>query len=159
MKVSWADKSVSCVPMTEDIYLQSFLKNLNLRPSCFSCRFRKIHRTNDITLGDLWGSEKIAENWTEDLGYSLIIIQSMRGVEMWNEIKDQVISTPVELSRAMEYNSSLKQSPWDEFSRDLFFKYLPDHDLKYCIDKATKDGPMKRAGRKIWKLLVRKNEK
>ena len=159
MKVSWADKSVSCVPMTEDIYLQSFLKNLNLRPSCFSCRFRKIHRTSDITLGDLWGSEKIAENWTEDLGYSLIIIQSMRGVEMWNEIKDQVISTPVELSRAMEYNSSLKQSPWDEFSRDLFFKYLPDHDLQYCIDKATKDGPMKRAGRKIWKLLVRKNEK
>lgn len=159
MKVSWADESVSCIPLTEDLYLQSFLKNLNLRPSCFSCKFRKIHRASDITLGDLWGSEKIVENWAEDLGYSLIILQSIKGTELWDEIKDQVVSIPVELTQAVEYNSSLEQSPWDEFSRDLFFSYLPNHNLKYCIDKASKDGFMKRVGRKLWKLLVRQNEK
>src|SRR5699024_7722990 len=47
MKVNWTDNTVSCAPMTEDLYLQSFLKNLNLRPSCFSCKFRKIHRISD----------------------------------------------------------------------------------------------------------------
>lgn len=153
MKVSWADETDSRVPLTEDLYLQSFLKNLNLRPSCFSCKFRKIHRISDITLGDLWGAEKIINEWTEDLGYSLIMLQSEKGTELWNQIKDQIVSVPVELSQVALHNASLQTSPWDEYSRELFFRYLPNHDLKYCITKAEKDGIAKRVGRKLWKIL------
>lgn len=155
MKVNWTDNTVSCAPMTEDLYLQSFLKNLNLRPSCFSCKFRKIHRISDITLGDLWGAEDINENWTEDMGYSVIILQSVKGTEIWEEIKDQIVYIPVEISQVAMHNSSLTQSPWDEYSRNRFFSYLSKHDLQFCIDKAVKGGISKRIGRKLWKLTVK----
>ncbi len=50
--------------MHDDVYLQSFLKNLNLRRSCFSCTCRTIHRVSNITLGDLWGCSEIYSDWS-----------------------------------------------------------------------------------------------
>lgn len=158
MKVIWTDGSESCTSMSEDLYLQSFLKNLNLRSSCFSCKFRKIHRMSDITLGDLWGAEEFVENWFEDTGYSMVILQSTKGQELWNEIKDRIISLPIQLSQVAKCNSSLLKSPWDLYSRDLFFRYLPKYELQFCINKAQKNGIKKRVGRKLWKIRESNNE-
>lgn len=152
MKVKWKDDTVSQASLEEDLYLQSFLKNLNLRSSCFSCKFRKIHRKSDITLGDLWGADKIIDGWTEDLGYSLMILQSTKGTELWKLIKEKIVTVPAELPKVVLHNASLKISPWDEYSRDLFFKNLVKHDLKYCIKKAEKNDIKKKIGRKIWKV-------
>lgn len=152
MKLKWEDHTVSRTSMEEDLYLQSFLKNLNLRSSCFSCKFRKIHRKSDITLGDLWGADKIIDGWTEDLGYSLILIQSKKGKEFLESIKEKIVAVPVELSQVMLHNASLTTSPWDEYSRDLFFKNLKKYDLQHCISKAETNGIKKKAGRKIWKI-------
>lgn len=152
MKIKWEDHTVSRASMEEDLYLQSFLKNLNLRSSCFSCKFRKIHRRSDITLGDLWGANEVVNGWTEDLGYSLILIQSKKGKELLESIKEKIVAVPVELSQVMLHNASLTTSPWDEYSRDLFFKNLKKYDLQRCISKAETNGIKKKAGRKIWKI-------
>lgn len=152
MKLKWEDHTVSRTSMEEDLYLQSFLKNLNLRSSCFSCKFRKIHRRSDITLGDLWGANEVVNGWTEDLGYSLILIQSKKGKELLESIKEKIVAVPVELSQVMLHNASLTTSPWDEYSRDLFFKNLKKYDLQRCISKAETNGIKKKAGRKIWKI-------
>lgn len=152
MKIKWEDHTVSRASMEEDLYLQSFLKNLNLRSSCFSCKFRKIHRRSDITLGDLWGADEVVNGWTEDLGYSLILIQSKKGKELLESIKEKIVAVPVELSQVMLHNASLTTSPWDEYSRDLFFKNLKKYDLQRCISKAETNGIKKKAGRKIWKI-------
>ena len=155
MKIKWEDHTVSRASMEEDLYLQSFLKNLNLRSSCFSCKFRKIHRRSDITLGDLWGADEVVNGWTEDLGYSLILIQSKKGKELLESIKEKIVAVPVELSQVMLHNASLTTSPWDEYSRDLFFKNLKKYDLQRCISKAETNGIKKKAGRKIWKICNR----
>lgn len=155
IKVKWEDDTVSRASLEKDPYLQSFLKNLNLRSSCFSCKFRKIHRKSDITLGDLWGADEVIDGWTEDLGYSLILIQSKKGKELLESIKEKIVAVPVELSQVMLYNASLTTSPWDEYSRDVFFKNLAKHDLQHCISKAEKNGIKKKAGRKIWKICKR----
>ena len=152
MKLKWEDHTVSRESMEEDLYLQSFLKNLNLRSSCFSCKFRKIHRRSDITLGDLWGANEVVNGWTEDLGYSLILIQSKKGKELLESIKEKIVAVPVELSQVMLHNASLTTSPWDEYSRDLFFENLKKYDLQRCISKAETNGIKKKAGRKIWKI-------
>ena len=45
--------------LKKDPYLQAFLKNTSLRDSCYNCKFKKINRMSDITLGDFWGVEKV----------------------------------------------------------------------------------------------------
>lgn len=152
MKVTWEDGTSSRLSLKEDMYLQSFLKNLNIRSSCFSCKFRKIHRKSDITLGDLWGAEKIIDGWQDDKGYSLIIIQSGKGLQLWQTIQEQIVFVEAELPKIIRYNESMLHSPWDEYSRDIFFKKIDKHSLTYSMKNAEKDGLIKKAGRKIWKI-------
>ena len=138
--------------MHEDIYLQSFLKNLNLRSSCFSCTCRTISRVSDITLGDLWGCSEIFSDWNEEKGYSLAIIQNQKGKQLFQEIKDQVVYRTLEIDKAISYNQSMISSPWDEFSRDLFFRYVRKESLEKSIEKAKQEGLKKKVLRKWWKI-------
>ena len=42
----------------KDLYMQTFLKDICLRPSCYDCRFKPLSSQADITLGDCWGIHK-----------------------------------------------------------------------------------------------------
>ena len=136
----------------DDVYLQSFLKNLNLRRSCFSCTCRTIHRVSDITLGDLWGCSEIYSDWSEEKGYSMAIIQDLKGKQLFQEIKEQVIYRMLEIDKVISYNRSMISSPWDEVSRDLFFRYVKKESLEKSIEKAKEEGLKKKVLRKWWKI-------
>lgn len=145
--------------MYEDIYLKSFLKNMNLRTSCFSCKHRKVDRTSDLTLGDFWGSNEVFEDWKEDIGYSVILIQSKQGKQLFKEIEDSIVFQKVEIEKIIEYNHSIIASPWDEFSRDLFFKYLKKNTLENSIIKVEQNGMQKKILRKWWKICKKIKQK
>lgn len=143
--------------LTDDIYLQSFLKNMNLRPSCFQCKFRTIHRISDWTIGDLWGVEELVPDWKEDKGYSLILIHSEKGKQVWKQITENVQTQDVEIDRVCKYNSSLITSPWDFYTRDLFFKYAALNSVKKSMELAGKETWMKRLKRKGMVMWRRKS--
>ena len=54
-----------------DLYMRGFLHDHYLRPSCFNCKNKGVDRIADITLGDLWGAEKIAPKLDDNKGTSL----------------------------------------------------------------------------------------
>src|SRR5690606_17661880 len=43
----------------EDLFMKAFLKDICLRPSCYDCKFKTIHRESDLTLADFWGVQNI----------------------------------------------------------------------------------------------------
>ncbi len=61
-------------------YIKAFLADLTLRKACFSCPFKYPKSLSDITLGDLWGVEKLAPEFDNELGMSLIIARTDKGV-------------------------------------------------------------------------------
>lgn len=138
--------------MKEDPYLQSFLQNLNIRPSCFFCRFRKVHRISDFTMGDLWENEKIVPEWNDDKGYSVVLVHNRKAEKILETIKEAFCYKDINLNKVIEYNSSLLNSPWDLYSRDLFFKYIKKYSLTKACLLSKKDGIRKKVGRK-WKKL------
>lgn len=74
---------------THDIYYNFFLRNIILRPICYECKFASINRVTDITLADYWGKvENIPDNLKKEEGLSTVFINSDKGVELWEEIKD-----------------------------------------------------------------------
>lgn len=38
--------------LTFDHYMQTFLRDISLRPSCYNCVCKKINRVSDVTLAD-----------------------------------------------------------------------------------------------------------
>lgn len=145
--------------MYEDTYLRSFLKNMNLRTSCFSCKYRKVDRASDLTLGDFWGSNEVFKDWKEDIGYSVVLIQSRKGKQLFQKIEDSIVFREVGIEKIIEHNPSVIASPWDEFSRDLFFKYLKKDTLGNSVRKVEQDGIRKKILRKWWKICKKRKRK
>ena len=125
--------------LRDDIYMKAFLKNISLRPSCYSCKFKMIHRQSDITLADFWGVDNIFPDMDDDKGTSLIFVNSENGNFLFNAIKNKMQYREVEISKAIKYNSSAVNSVVPHPARAEFFKnidFLSFDKLvcKYCSD-------------------------
>ena len=64
-----------------DPYMNAFLHDLSLRPSCYSCRFKTLIRQSDITLADFWGIEHVCPEMDDNKGTSLVLVNSEK--ESW----------------------------------------------------------------------------
>ena len=60
-------------------FVNSFLKDFNLRTTCYDCKFSKIPRQGDITIGDLWKASKIELDFP-DKKTSIVLLNNHKGV-------------------------------------------------------------------------------
>lgn len=75
------------VPFTKDKFMNLFLDNIDLRPSCYDCRFKAFPRPSDMTIGDCWGIEHHLPELDDDKGASVIVVQTEKGQAVLNEIR------------------------------------------------------------------------
>ena len=73
-----------------ELYMQSFLYNLTLRQSCFSCSFKKGKNVADITMGDFWNIDQLENDLDIDAGVSQILVNSAQGKRFFDWITDKV---------------------------------------------------------------------
>lgn len=121
-KISYSDGSTFQEVQCRDPFLHGFMQNLYLRPSCFECSFKGLERESDLTLGDFWGIQKLDLNMFDDKGTSLVLIQSKKGLTIWNEISHQLKTKEFDTEEAVKENSAIFMSVKPHKNRDKFFK-------------------------------------
>lgn len=123
----------------ESSWYESFINGLNIRPSCGSCRYAKLPRQGDITMGDFWGFGKYFPDTDIDAskGISLLAVNSQKGKEAFENIKSHfTFIRTITLDMAKTDNGNLTGSPkTDDKSRECFFSLLNDN---VSYDKAVR---------------------
>lgn len=128
-------------------YFSGFLRNITQRESCFSCPYTTLNRVGDITLADFWGVDKVRPDLLNLDGTSLVLVNSDKGNELINKIKNSVAFSRVTLDDATHQNINFVAPPKRSQLRDqiynLIFKYgfnkigkqylLPKNSYKYKI--------------------------
>jgi coenzyme F420-reducing hydrogenase beta subunit len=71
-------------PFTQNTYMNAFLANLILRPSCYSCPSKGGKSNSDITIADFWGIDQVNPEMFDDRGTSLVLIHTERGQQALN---------------------------------------------------------------------------
>ncbi len=66
-------------------FYAAFQKYINLRESCYECMYSGEQRYSDITIGDFHDIEKYVENVNRFDGVSTVVINTQRGLELWNQ--------------------------------------------------------------------------
>lgn len=145
----------------ENIYMNLFLKDYILRPSCYNCSSKYPNKYSDITIGDLWGADEIISN-LDDKGISLVLINSEKGRNVFDKIKSDMNVNPVNSNEAFKYNNYALISSLKSARRQQVFDYLISSN--YDFDKVnrkflqSKDGlikKLKRAAKKVIKKIVK----
>ena len=114
-----------------DDYIRGYIEaNLYIRPSCGNCAFKGFPRVADITLGDFWGIQLEDKDRNTDLGTSLVMLNSSKGEELWEAIKDNIFYEEKELKDAIDGNPCIYQSIDHGPNRDRFMKQLDIMNIK-----------------------------
>lgn len=108
----------------KDPYMQMFLQNLCLRPSCYQCKFKKKHRVSDITLADFWGCKNVCPEIDDDQGLSAVMVHSGKGQKAIDALQDQAKWKTVDVMQAMVGNPSMTQSCEKPLTRDAFMQEM-----------------------------------
>jgi acetyltransferase-like isoleucine patch superfamily enzyme/coenzyme F420-reducing hydrogenase beta subunit len=133
-------------------YLQTELFTME---ACFSCEFRGFPRPADITLADFWGIENVDKSMDQDLGTSLIMINSDKGREYYESLGDVIVSKEFTLKDAEPGNPAIYYDTKKNVDWEVREKFYKDLD-KYPFDVvANKYFPMPTLKRKIQNKLKR----
>ena len=107
----------------QDDYMNLFLHDFCLRPSCYECVCKK-DKQSDITLGDLWGVEQVAPELNDDMGLSTIITRTEKGKNLFLSIAERLEYKEISFQQAVldnpaESHSSVRPRERDKFYIDL----------------------------------------
>lgn len=70
-------------------YIKGFLNNLIIRKSCTDCRFNRLPRQGDFTLGDFWDIDAMNKNLDDKNGTSVIFSNTNKAIEIFKSIENE----------------------------------------------------------------------
>jgi coenzyme F420-reducing hydrogenase beta subunit len=88
----------------KDPYLRIFGSDICARYSCYKCNFRTLNRESDITIADFWGIEHVCPEMFDNKGTSLVMVNSKKGEELFEKIKEKCIFKSFNVELAIQYN-------------------------------------------------------
>ena len=155
MKIDFENKSFN-LSHNIDKYMYFFLSNFSLRESCYNCSFKNKYRKSDITLADFWGIDNIKPELNDDKGISLVLVNSKKGKELFDEIKDKLIYEEVDFEKSISYNTGMTESCAMTKKRNSFFKDLDKMSFDKLYEKyKPKDKIVFKCKRLLKRILVK----
>lgn len=137
----------------KNVYMKSFLSNLCLRPSCYDCHSKSLHRNSDITLADFWGIKEVCPELYDNKGTSLVFINSNKGKSLFNKIIENIKYKEVDITKASKYNSAAFKSVSKPEKRDKYMNNIFNNKFDKYSKKYTKLPLVLRIKIFIWTLL------
>lgn len=120
----------------EDDFRRGYHTNVFCRPSCYDCQFKGFPRIADITIGDFWGIEHIDKNLDNNIGTSMILLNSKKGELFFEDIKDVLEYKEVSFESIFGGNIALTKSIEPaKIDRKQFFEDLDKNDFDYVTEK------------------------
>ncbi len=135
----------------ENPYMQAFLSDLSLRPSCYACPVKAGKSRSDITIADFWGIEDVLPEFDDDIGTSLVLTFSEKGLQVLGCLKCD--KSEVAYVVALKQNPSMLESVKIPINREFFFRKL---NRRKNFQKACETCKSRRLDKRIYRFLYRK---
>lgn len=136
-KFSFANGQDKFFTKDENLFTRGYLHtNAYCRPSCYDCKFKGFPRIADITLADFWGIEKVDKELDNDLGTSLVLLNSKKGKAYFEKVRQKIQCKQVPFDTILPGNQMLTKSlPQPKVNRELFFKDIHNSSFDEVADK------------------------
>ena len=126
MRIDYTNNTEFFQPMPQNLFMQGFLRDIYLRPSCFACPAKAGKSGSDITLADFWGFQRHYPELYAKGYYSLVLANTLHGNNVLESLKDICLAETA-LDKALVGNPALIRSVrrpkaatkfWAEFPAD-----------------------------------------
>lgn len=137
---------------TENPYMNAFLSNLSLRPSCYDCPAKSGKSGSDITIADFWGIEDVLPEFDDDKGISLVLSYSEKGGRWLAGLDCECIE--VDYRSAQRMNPLISTSVSKPINRAFFFRQLiRKKNIRLALEDCSSDMFKKRVCRYLYRKI------
>lgn len=125
--------------IVKDPYMQLFLSQNALRPSCGkNCKYRDSRRPGDITIADFKGLSQVFPDLSfSKRNWSTVVCNNEKGAEVVSDLKRTMIVRSCSIGDVIEHNPLFARQTWFSKDRDKFFADFIN-DQKDAISRWTK---------------------
>ena len=121
----------------KDSYMQMFLRDYCLRPSCYECIAKNV-KMADLTIADFWGINKVLPEMNDGKGTSLVLVRTDKGKEIFElvsagmKFKEVSYEDGVRANPA-EYKSCARPLQRETFFEDMQIMGFEELEKKYIV--------------------------
>lgn len=143
----------------KDAYMQMFLRDYCLRPSCYECTAKNV-KMSDLTIADFWGINDVASDMNDGMGTSLVLIRTEKGKDIFKKISGKMKLKEVSYEDGVkgnpaEYKSCTRPMQRDTFFDDMRSMRFEDLEQKYAAPLKTSFlAKVKKAIKKTFQVIV-----
>lgn len=131
-----------------------FFNHLNIRESCSECPYTNLKRVGDITIGDFWGWEKSYDQWNDNQGINLLLVNSEKGKNLFEKsiAKLEYIQSSVERCIQPQLKVPVNLSP----VYSVFISDFKKRGIEYVLKKYADEGLVFKIKKHIKRLINKK---
>ncbi len=152
LRVELENGNVYCCTFGNDPYIKAFLANMDLRNSCYSCKFKNTRHKSDITVADYWGIDKIAPEIDDDKGLSLLLVNTEKGNALLDVIKNNLTLTKTDVEKAFPYNPCIIKPALKHNFSQYFLRNYSKGDFEKLVNNCLNPSYITRLKRKVLQI-------
>lgn len=132
-------------------FMQAFLNNYILRPSCYNCVCKSGRSGADITIGDFWGIEKYIPEFDDDKGCGLCLLNKEKANLLLNSECELIETTK---KYAVKENICIDYSVQVPVNRSFFYSELKKmNSLSETMHKLSDSSFIMRLQRLVYRKI------
>lgn len=109
------------ISVKSDSYMQFFLRDYSLRPSCYCCTDKE-NKLSDLTIADFWGIDEVLPDMNDEKGVSLVLTRTKKGQEIFANVMSELEVSEVTYADGVKKNPSEYESVYMPLQRKIFFR-------------------------------------
>lgn len=139
-------------------YARFFYSHIMLRECCYECPYTNFKRVSDISIADFWGWHKFNDEFNDNKGVSLVLVNSEKGKFLLSSVSGISHIIPISdrtlcLQRNLQYPTS--RNPLRSMFEEDYAKYGYNYVAKKYLGTGVKDTVVRYIKTIIKKCLIR----
>ena len=137
-------------------YYRLFLDSAIYRESCYNCKYARLNRVSDMTIGDYWGIEEedpeVCKSWKASDGISCILINTPKGQDLFMNYSDYLNFKESSLEKVIKHNGQLLSPSKRAFVTDRINNIMVSDGYK-AVENLCYNSKIKKMFVSLWYRL------
>lgn len=139
--------------INDNIYMEAFLQNYILRPSCYFCFAKNGKSKSDITVSDFWGLHLCMPQFDDDKGVSAVFFHTQKSLDIFKGF--DIDSIECSFNDGIRANSYIKSADKPVFRNRFWLKFKDGSTVGKCLEYAQNPSLLVRVVSKVKRTLLK----
>jgi len=124
----------------KDVFFKAYLNSISKNDTCSVCKYNRLPRQADTTIGDFWGIGQYNKELNDGKGTSVVLVNTQKGHEFFKSLVPSMkMCEKLPLESSLKGNPVIRKPHPLHKNNDFFFKNIGKVNFDYLVESCFAD--------------------